>query len=226
MTPRYANERRYDAAISAAAAAYAVPVALIKAVIGAESSFVNGVPSSSSYGLMQLYPPTAQGYVPGVTAAALQWDASLNIDIGTRHLRHLLDVFGGNLARVASAYNAGEGNAKIATAPYTFCLEWKGGQKPPNAVVARDCVPSQIRQVKVGEYPNQGYVDKVLGNYSYFLTQDAPVTAPDAPAYTGPAHGEFDPTGWQPGLMQAGPTAGVVAVVVVGALLVYLLGKR
>lgn len=48
---RFANEDRYDAEIGAAANAYGVPVALIKAIIGAESSFVNGRASRAILGV-------------------------------------------------------------------------------------------------------------------------------------------------------------------------------
>lgn len=218
---RFANEDRYDAEIRAAANAYSVPVALIKAIIGAESSFINGRASSSSYGLMQLYPPTAATFDASVTLSQLQNDAGINIDIGTRLLRRLINRYGEDFPRVASAYNAGEGNANIATTPYNFCMEWKGGKKPANANVERDCVASQIRRVQPGEYPNQSYVNAVMSNYEYFSSQEAP-----APVYTGPAYGEFDPAGWRPGEQQgaSAPAATVATLALVGLLaaVVYL----
>lgn len=221
-TAPYAAENRYNPEIGVAANAYGVPVALIKAIIGAESSFVNGAASSSSYGLMQLYPPTARTFDPNVTVDQLRNDAGINIDIGTRYLRRLLNLFGDDLEAVASAYNAGEGNAKRATAPYRFCAEWKVTPKPAGATLDRDC--KTIVNVQVGEFPNQRYyVDRVMFNYRYYQAQEAAAT----PVYTGPAYGPDDPRGWRPGEM-ASESGNTTILVLAGVALVaaLLLGRR
>jgi len=112
----WARENDFDAVIASASQQYGVPVPLIKAIIGAESSFNPSAQSSSSYGLMQVYPPTAQTVRPGTTAAQLL-DPAINIHVGTAYLRRLLNQFGDDIQAVISAYNAGPGNAKRATAP-------------------------------------------------------------------------------------------------------------
>lgn len=212
------REHDFDGLIEQAARAHQVPAALVKAIIAKESSFNPAARSSSSYGLMQLYPPTAQRFVPSVTPAQLISDVGLNVEIGTRYLRTLLNRFGSDLEAVISAYNAGEGNATRATREYDFCAEWKGGVKPANAVVARDCVPSQIVRVKVGEFPNQRYyVDPVMDCYHRFLTEAyVPPAAPEAAApYTGPAYGPDDPRGWRPNeaaLLSVGTTAALLVL--------------
>jgi soluble lytic murein transglycosylase-like protein len=98
----------FDQDIAAAASAYNVSLELVRAVIQVESDFDNLARSSKgAMGLMQLMPATAERF--GVGDA---WNPRQNIFGGVQYLRFLLDLFGGDIALVAAAYNAGE-NAVI-----------------------------------------------------------------------------------------------------------------
>lgn len=95
-------------ALRKAARAEGVDERLLLAVAQTESRF-NPLAKSpaGAIGLMQLMPTTARQYDRSGTANL--WDAGTNARIGARHLRYLLDRYGGNLALTAAAYNAGEG---------------------------------------------------------------------------------------------------------------------
>jgi hypothetical protein len=81
-----------------------VEVALVRAIIQVESDFDHlAISSKGAQGLMQLMPDTARRM--GVTNA---FDPRQNIFGGVRYLRFLLDLFRGDIALVAAAYNAGE----------------------------------------------------------------------------------------------------------------------
>jgi len=81
---------------------------LVLAVIAVESGFqVDAVSSKGALGLMQLMPGTAREL--GVTDAL---DPAQNLDGGTRYLRQLVALYGGDLGRALAAYNAGPGAVK------------------------------------------------------------------------------------------------------------------
>ena len=93
----------YDGLIRDIAARHGVEYALVKAVIKAESDFDRtAVSHAGALGLMQLMPQTAAYHQ--VRNVFLPRD---NIEGGCRHLRMLLDRYGGNLPLVVAAYNAG-----------------------------------------------------------------------------------------------------------------------
>ena len=93
----------YDALIREIADRYNVEYALVKAVIKAESDFNRlAVSRKGALGLMQLMPATAAQHQ--VQNVFLPRD---NIEGGCRHLRMLLDRYGGNLPLSIAAYNAG-----------------------------------------------------------------------------------------------------------------------
>jgi soluble lytic murein transglycosylase len=82
----------------------------VKAVIKAESAFDRlAVSPKGALGLMQLMPRTAAQHQ--VRNVFLPRD---NIEGGVRHLRLLLDRYGGNLPLVIAAYNAGTGRVEDA----------------------------------------------------------------------------------------------------------------
>lgn len=99
---RYSGE--YDHHIEAAAAAFSLSPALVKAVIQVESEFDRyAVSSKGAQGLMQLMPFTARRF--GVRDA---FDPRQNVFAGAQYLSVLLDLFGGDLALALAGYNAGE----------------------------------------------------------------------------------------------------------------------
>jgi hypothetical protein len=89
--------------ITAAATRAGVDPALVTAMVAVESAFNPlAVSPKGAMGLMQLMPETARLY--GVSNA---FDPRQNVTAGARHLRDLLNLFGGDLARALAAYNAG-----------------------------------------------------------------------------------------------------------------------
>jgi soluble lytic murein transglycosylase-like protein len=94
---------RFDAHIREASAHYAIPEALIRAVIEVESDYDPRVVSSAgARGLMQLMPGTQRDM-----SVADIWDPRDNILGGTRYLRILANRFGGDLVRTIAGYHAG-----------------------------------------------------------------------------------------------------------------------
>lgn len=112
----------------------------------------------ASHGLMQILMSTAQGYGYRGTADGL-YDPLTNMTYGAKHLKNLLHRTK-DLQTAISAYNAGIGNAKRATVPTRFCLEWKPSAPTSGRSIDRDC--KVIRNVPVGEFYNQPYVNVIL----------------------------------------------------------------
>lgn len=107
---------RFDAHIREAAALYAIPEALIRAVIKVESDYDPRVVSVfGARGLMQLMPAVIEEM--GVTDPH---DPRQNILGGTRLLRVLANTYDGDLVRTIAAYHAGRGS-----------LARYGGDVPP-----------------------------------------------------------------------------------------------
>lgn len=99
-----ARRKAYDRIINDAARRHQVDMALVKAVIRAESDFVPwAVSPKGAQGLMQLMPATAR--LRNVWRA---FEPRQNVEGGVTHLRYLLDRYGGNLRLALAAYNAGE----------------------------------------------------------------------------------------------------------------------
>ena len=78
---------------------------LVQAIIKVESEYdPKALSNKGAMGLMQLIPETAQRF--GVENP---FNPKENIEGGVTYLRHLLDLFGGDLPLSLAAYNAGEG---------------------------------------------------------------------------------------------------------------------
>jgi hypothetical protein len=97
--------RELDDIILKSSLKHAVDANLIKAVIAVESCYNRkAVSPAGAQGLMQLIPATADRF--GVSDS---FNASQNINAGTRYLRFLLKRYDGDLEKATAAYNAGEG---------------------------------------------------------------------------------------------------------------------
>jgi soluble lytic murein transglycosylase-like protein len=98
----------YSELIYKAARRHAVNPQVVAAVIEAESDFQPKAKSQAgACGLMQLLPETARRF--GLMRKRDLFNPAKNIEAGVRYLGWLTERFGGDLARVVAAYNAGEG---------------------------------------------------------------------------------------------------------------------
>jgi Transglycosylase SLT domain len=94
---------KYEETVTKTAKRYALEPSLVKAVIRAESNFdAMAISSKGAMGLMQLMPDTARMH-----EVRNAFDPAENIHGGVRHLRYLMDRYGGKLDLVLAAYNAG-----------------------------------------------------------------------------------------------------------------------
>jgi membrane-bound lytic murein transglycosylase B len=100
-----ASQDEIDEAITMAAARHNVDPNLVRAVVKVESNFnSNAVSRKGAMGLMQLMPATARSL-----NVQNPFDAEQNVDAGVRHLKHLLENYGGDVNLTLAAYNAGSG---------------------------------------------------------------------------------------------------------------------
>ena len=98
--------------VTSHASSAGVSPSLAFAVMRSESSFNPGATSPvGARGLMQLMPDTAAKILKDKEFAAERlYDPELNIRLGTKHLKDLLDQYKGNLVAVIASYNAGGHN--------------------------------------------------------------------------------------------------------------------
>jgi hypothetical protein len=95
----------YGEIITAVSEAHGVDPLLVRALIQVESGYRPRARShKGAMGLMQLMPATAKQY-----KVRNAFDPRANIEAGIKHLKSLIDRFGGRLDLSLAAYNAGEG---------------------------------------------------------------------------------------------------------------------
>jgi soluble lytic murein transglycosylase-like protein len=109
------TQQEIDAAIDQAAARHNVDPSLVRALIKVESNFnPNAVSRKGAMGLMQLMPQTARQL-----KVNNPFDPEQNVDAGVRHLKKLMESYGGDVRLTLAAYNAGQGAvARSAGVPH------------------------------------------------------------------------------------------------------------
>jgi soluble lytic murein transglycosylase-like protein len=96
--------RAFTQLIRAAAERYGVETRLIEAMVQTESAGnPTAVSPKGARGLMQLMPERA-----ALLGVRNSFDPGQNVDGGVRHMRDLLQSFGGDVTLALAAYNAGE----------------------------------------------------------------------------------------------------------------------
>jgi Transglycosylase SLT domain len=105
---RLQEPTEFDTVLRQAAERYEHDVNLLRAIVHVESGFdANAVSPKGAIGLMQVMPATARGL--GLTQPTLElFDPARNVDIGSRYLRRLMNMFEGRPELAVAAYNAGE----------------------------------------------------------------------------------------------------------------------
>jgi soluble lytic murein transglycosylase-like protein len=117
-----ARYSRYDASIREAAQSFTIPEPFIRAIIRVESDYDPRVVSvAGAQGLMQLMPGTAKRM-----NVKNPFDPHDNIIGGTRYLRHLANMFGGDMVLTIAGYHAGEGAVTKygGVPPYTMTRDY------------------------------------------------------------------------------------------------------
>ena len=105
----YLYPRAYWRVVNDEAAAARLDPYLLLAVIRQESCFDPDATSpAAAHGLMQLLVRTASQVAELPVSAALLTDPEINIHLGARYLRLLLDHYAGDLPKALAAYNGGE----------------------------------------------------------------------------------------------------------------------
>jgi len=150
------DRAKIDALVEAAAKRHGVELALVKAVVAAESAYdTQAVSRVGALGLMQIMPGTGADY--GVSERERLFDPEINLDTGTRHLKRLLGKYKNDYGRVIMAYNAGEGvvDRTGSMVTYSETLSYteavirhyrrNGGTKPTDEALAK---VRQLRKLK------------------------------------------------------------------------------
>ena len=128
--------------------------ALVFSVIREESRFSAAAKSEAgAFGLMQFIPETARRIAASLEmndfAIENLYDPALNIRMGARYLRELIDKFEGSYPEAVAAYNAGEENT----------VRWEATRTGSNT-------ESFIRRIDFEE--TKSYVKKIMASYAMY----------------------------------------------------------
>lgn len=105
----------YQSCFEIASRMHDVPVDLLLAVAATESAWDPDARShANAHGIMQIQWPGTAHHL-GVKRVAELYNPCLNIELGSRYLRELLDASDGNVERALAAYNYGPG--RISRSP-------------------------------------------------------------------------------------------------------------
>lgn len=170
-TKAFSVKTPVDQQIMAYSSVYGISPFLVKAVIKTESDFD---PNATSYvgarGLMQLMLATARIYKPYVTAHEL-YNPQVNISIGAKFLRDLIDRYG-SIEDALAHYNLGKvdrwtyvGRQRIIK-KYGDLLSVTSPTNPKYRTYKR--YYDNALNAKVGDYVNYGYVNKVMKYYRIY----------------------------------------------------------
>lgn len=97
---------QYDALIVNTALQYDLEPSFVKAIVHVESAFDRyALSPAGAMGLMQLMPATAAIY----SLTSDHFNANLNVEVGVRHLKDLMDRYDQDKTLSLAAYNAGIG---------------------------------------------------------------------------------------------------------------------
>jgi len=146
----------YQTEIESAARQNGLDAALVYGLVRQESRFVSDIVSSAgAVGLMQLMPQTARWVARQTGRASLTTpgldDAELNIELGARYLRYVLDKLDGLPVLGAAAYNAGPGRAQA----------WRASVPLEGAIYVETIPFNETRD----------YAKKVLANAMFYQAQ-------------------------------------------------------
>jgi hypothetical protein len=109
--------------IHVAASEYDIEPDVAFGLVRAESTFrTRAISPAGAVGLTQLMPATARWLKPGVTRAQLM-DPEVNLQLGFRYLRDLIDQYNGDTRLALTAYNRGPG---------TVAKQLRAGRDPDN----------------------------------------------------------------------------------------------
>lgn len=110
--------RPYQSVIDRHAAARSLDVHWVYGLVRQESRFLSGARSAvGAAGLMQIMPKTARSLAKEEGIRAFRpssiTEPDLNVRLGTRYLKGLLDQFGGSFILATAAYNAGPARSRL-----------------------------------------------------------------------------------------------------------------
>jgi soluble lytic murein transglycosylase-like protein len=138
VIPEQLADKPYAAQIQAAALEAALDPALVHALIFVESGYNPAARSTKgAIGLMQVMPATAMRY--GVADPGRS--PEVNLKVGTRYLKDLMELFAGRVDLALAAYNAGE-NAVL-----------RHGQRIPPIKETRLYVPAVLSKYREWREP-------------------------------------------------------------------------